>query len=61
VLGGDGRPRPNFEWSDPTDTRSQEAALAADGVTFTAGVADPAKRLGPAELNRLLAEATDAG
>jgi alkylated DNA nucleotide flippase Atl1 len=54
VLGGDGRPRLNFKWSDPTDTRTQEQALVGEGITFTAGAADPAKRLGPAELNRLL-------
>ncbi len=59
VLGGDGRPRPNFKWSDPTDRRTQEEALAAESVTFTTGVADPVKRLGPAELNRLIAGVTD--
>ncbi len=59
VLGGDGRPRPNFKWSDSTDRRTQEEALAAEGVTFTTGVADPVKRLGPAELNRLIAGVTD--
>lgn len=44
VLGGDGRPRPNFKWSDPTDTRTQEQALAGEGITFTAGV--PTRRSG---------------
>lgn len=59
VLGGDGRPRPNFKWSDRTDTGTQEEALAAERVTFMNGVADSAKRVGPAELNRLLGEVTD--
>jgi alkylated DNA nucleotide flippase Atl1 len=54
VLGGDGRPRPTFKWSDPSDTRTQEQALVGEGISFTAGAAEPAKRLGPAELNRLL-------
>lgn len=53
VLGGDGRPRPNFQWSEPADTRTQEGALAAEGVTFTDGVAGRGRRLGPAELNGL--------
>jgi alkylated DNA nucleotide flippase Atl1 len=54
VLGGDGRPRPNFKWSDLTDTRTQEQALVGEGISFMAGGAEPAKRLGPAELSRLL-------
>jgi len=58
VLGSDGRPRPSFQWSDATDTRTQEEALMAEGVPFSQGVADPAKRLRPAELNGLIAGAT---
>lgn len=54
VLGSDGRPRPTFEWTDPTDTRSQEDALSAEGVTFVHGSADPARRLGPVEINNLI-------
>jgi alkylated DNA nucleotide flippase Atl1 len=54
VLGGDGRPRPNFAWSDPTEVRTQEEALSAEAVTFTHGVADPSKRLKAAELNHLI-------
>jgi alkylated DNA nucleotide flippase Atl1 len=57
VLGGDGRPRPNFAWLDPSDKRTQEEALNAEGVTFAHGVAHPAKRLGAAELNRLVPRA----
>lgn len=56
VLGHDGRPRPNFAWSDPTDTRSQEDALADEGVSFTNGAADPARKLSPTELNALPAD-----
>jgi len=59
VLGGDGRPRPNFKWSDSTDARTQEQALVGEGITFTAGVADPAQRLGPADLHRLVAGVAD--
>jgi alkylated DNA nucleotide flippase Atl1 len=55
VLGSDGRPRPNFEWSDPSDTRSQQAALAAEGVSFARGSADPDRRLGRADLESLIA------
>jgi alkylated DNA nucleotide flippase Atl1 len=54
VLGSDGRSRPNFAWTDPTDTRTQEQALVAEGVEFHAGVADRSKRLGPQEINRLV-------
>lgn len=50
VLGADGRPRPNFAWSDATDQRTQEAALASEDVSFTNGAADPSRRLDPAEL-----------
>lgn len=51
VLGADGRPRPNFGWSDPSDLRSQEQALAAEGVLFHEGVADQSQRLSPDELS----------
>lgn len=50
VLGGDGRPRPNFKWSDPTDIRTQEQALVDEAITFTDSVADSANRCGLAEL-----------
>lgn len=56
VLGGEGRPRPNFKWSDATDTRSQEDALATEGVTFSHGTADPRRRLGATEISALVAE-----
>jgi alkylated DNA nucleotide flippase Atl1 len=54
VLGADGRPRPNFAWTDPTDTRTQQEALEAEGVPFVDGVADPAGRLSADELEALL-------
>jgi alkylated DNA nucleotide flippase Atl1 len=54
VLGADGRPRPNFAWSDPSDFRTQEQALAAEGVAFSDGTADASRRLSPAELNFLI-------
>ncbi len=55
VLGTDGRPRPNFAWTDPTDTRTQQEALDAQGVPFVDGVADPSRRLSAEELDALLA------
>jgi hypothetical protein len=54
VLGTDGRPRPNFEWSDSTDTRTQQDSLEGEGVTFRDGSADPTQRLAPDDLERLL-------
>lgn len=51
VLGSDGRPRPNFAWSDPTDTRKPRQALEDEGITFsTSGAADSARRLGSDQL-----------
>lgn len=54
VLGADGRPRPNFKWSDPADARTQEEVLDAEGVRFRNGAADQTQRLAPAELNTLI-------
>jgi len=45
VLGADARPRPNFSWGDPSDTRTQEEALVAEGVPFTNHAADPGSRM----------------
>ena len=53
VLGSDRRPRPNFRWSDPADIRTQEDALAAEGVNFVQGAADPTQRLTAEDLGRL--------
>jgi alkylated DNA nucleotide flippase Atl1 len=53
VLGSDGRPRPNFAWSDPADTRTPREVLEREGVEFISGAADPARRLGAAQLAAL--------
>ena len=51
VLGVDGRPRKNFKWSDPGETRSCREVLESEGVTFSSsGSAEPARRLGPDDL-----------
>jgi predicted nucleic acid-binding Zn ribbon protein len=34
VLGVDGRPRPNFSWSDPGETRTCREVLESEGVEF---------------------------
>jgi alkylated DNA nucleotide flippase Atl1 len=52
VLGGDGRPRPNFAWEDD---QSQQDALEGEGVAFGGGSADPSRRLAPDDLEDLLA------
>ena len=52
VLGTDGRPRPGFSWDDQADHRTQEQALAEEGVSFQNGVADRAQRMGVEELKR---------
>lgn len=59
VLGGDGKARPSFAWSDPADTRTQQQALEAEGVTFPAGAADPARRLSLDELRHLVSRDSD--
>lgn len=51
VLGSDGRPRPNFAWSDPTETRTPRQVLEDEGVKFsTSGEADSVSRLDPDQL-----------
>jgi alkylated DNA nucleotide flippase Atl1 len=55
ILGTNGRPRPNFTWADPSDARTQEQALASEGVRFTDGIADASQRLTGAELLTLSA------
>jgi len=55
VLGADGKPRPNFSWSDPTDRRTCREALEEEGIPFnSAGAADPAHRLAAPELRARL-------
>ena len=51
VLGVDGRPRPNFAWSSPAETRTCREVLDDEGVEFSAsGNADPKRRLGADQL-----------
>ena len=54
VVGGDGRVRPNFAWTDPHDHRAPEQVLAAEGLGLRDGVADPAQRMSRDELTLLL-------
>ena len=55
VLGPDGKPRPDFRWSDPGDARDVRDVLEADGVRFRAnGAADPSQRITAAELAALI-------
>lgn len=55
VLGVDGRPRKNFAWRDPTETRTCREVLEDEGVVFSSsGSADQARRLGADQLKSLL-------
>jgi alkylated DNA nucleotide flippase Atl1 len=55
VLGSDGKPRPDFRWSDPSDERDPAEVLMDDGVRFdSSGVADPAQRISAEELSSLI-------
>jgi alkylated DNA nucleotide flippase Atl1 len=46
VLGADGRPRPDFRWSDSADSRSVIEVLVSEGISFQAnGSADPLQRV----------------
>lgn len=54
ILGSGGRPAPNFVWGDPQRTDRVEDVLAAEGVTFANGVADPSQRLDAEALRALL-------
>jgi alkylated DNA nucleotide flippase Atl1 len=55
VLGSDGRPRANFTWGDPTETRTCREVLEDEGVTFSsAGAADPAQRVATGQLRARL-------
>lgn len=52
VLGADGRPRPNFAWSDPAETRTCRQRLEDEGLTFAdAGAADRARHVGSTQLS----------
>jgi alkylated DNA nucleotide flippase Atl1 len=55
VLGGDGKPRPDFRWVNPDDLRNPVDLLKEDGVRFNAnGVVDPSQRITAAELFSLI-------
>ncbi|MFD2090470.1 MGMT family protein [Blastococcus deserti] len=55
VLGSDRRPRANFTWSDPGETRTCREVLKDEGVTFSStGAADPAQRLAADQLRARL-------
>ena len=50
VLMSDGKFAPGFTWSDPSDDRNPIDVLRQEGVTFTNGQADQARRLHPQTL-----------
>ena len=55
VLGSDGKPRPDFRWDSPDDTRDVIRVLTEDGVRFDAnGAADMSQRITAAELSSLI-------
>jgi alkylated DNA nucleotide flippase Atl1 len=55
VLGADGKPRPDFRWTDPADAREVAEVLQADGIRFRAnGAAEPAQRITAGELTALI-------
>lgn len=55
VLGSDGRPRTNFTWADPAETRTCRQVLESEGVQFTAsGAAEPMRRIGADQLRARL-------
>jgi len=55
VLGSDGKPRPDFHWDSPDDTREVIAVLTADGVRFQVnGAAETTQRITAAELSALI-------
>lgn len=55
VMGADGRPRPDFRWSDPSDERDIVQVLTSEGVRFGPnGAADDAQRLRRADLEALV-------
>jgi alkylated DNA nucleotide flippase Atl1 len=56
VLGSDGRVRPNFAWSDPTDGRKPEDLLRAEGVQVSDGVVSAEYRITTDEVERIAAD-----
>lgn len=60
VLGADGKPRPDFRWDDPVDTRDVVDVLKEDGVEFDSnGAAKPELRIDANELAALIAQPDD--
>lgn len=53
VLDANGRTSTGFRWTDPTDQRTQQQALEADGVEFRGDRADAAQRLSGEDLSAL--------
>jgi alkylated DNA nucleotide flippase Atl1 len=59
VVGSDGRPRSNFAWADPAETRTCREVLEDEGITFSAsGSASPADRVSGDQLRARLAALT---
>ncbi|MFC6706187.1 DUF262 domain-containing protein [Flexivirga alba] len=50
VMTWDGRIASGFAWTDPSDTRDPHDVLAAEGLTFTDGIADPEQKLDTEDL-----------
>jgi alkylated DNA nucleotide flippase Atl1 len=60
VMGADGRPRPDFRWSDPNDERDIVEVLVSEGVRFGPnGSADESQRLRSSDLGKLAAAQTN--
>lgn len=53
VLTNTGAPSENFAWTDPTETRTPQEVLQAQGVNFDDGIANPSQRLTLQELQAL--------
>lgn len=61
VLGSEGRVRPNFAWTDLTDTRSPQQVLESEGLVFSSsGAAAADARLSAAELDEIFLSLADA-
>jgi alkylated DNA nucleotide flippase Atl1 len=59
VLGSDGRPRPDFRWTDPAEDRSVIDVLRSEGVALSEdGKANWAQRLDAADLRLLISGAS---
>lgn len=55
VIGANRKPRPEFHWTDPSDTRDVMTVLASEGVRFDGtGAADEAQRFRTDDLRGLV-------